>query len=140
MPSDPAAPSSQVLAFIGNIGTGELLVILIVALIVVGPQRLPDAAKSIGKAMGELRRASTGFQNELRSAIDDTTDVDADTKRTARKNVLQKEEPAVPADGDATADAAAAVSRQAGATRRPRRTRPLEADPDPGDAGDSEEQ
>ena len=53
-----------------NIGGGELLVIMLIALIVLGPQRLPDAARQIGKTMGELRRLSTGFQNEVRSALE----------------------------------------------------------------------
>lgn len=54
-----------------NIGGPEVLVILVLALIVLGPQRLPDAARQIGKFMGELRRMSSGFQQELRSAMDD---------------------------------------------------------------------
>ena len=53
-----------------NIGGGELLVIMLIALIVLGPQRLPDAARQIGKTMGDLRRLSTGFQNEVRSALE----------------------------------------------------------------------
>ena len=52
-----------------NIGTGELLVILLVALIVLGPTKLPEAARNVGKALGELRRVSTGFQAELRDAL-----------------------------------------------------------------------
>jgi Tat protein translocase TatB subunit len=55
-----------------NVGGGEILVILLLALIVLGPQRLPGAARQVGKAMGELRRVSNGFQAELRAAIDDT--------------------------------------------------------------------
>ena len=51
-----------------NIGGGEFLVIALIALIVLGPQRLPEAARQVGKAMGELRRISSGFQNELKSA------------------------------------------------------------------------
>ena len=54
-----------------NVGGPEVLVILVLALIVLGPQRLPEAARQIGKFMGELRRMSSGFQQELRSAIDD---------------------------------------------------------------------
>ena len=49
-----------------NVGGGEIIVIMLLALIVLGPQRLPDAARQIGKTMGELRRLSTGFQNEVR--------------------------------------------------------------------------
>jgi Tat protein translocase TatB subunit len=54
-----------------NVGGGELLVIFLVALIVLGPQRLPDAARRVGNVMGELRRMSSGFQNELRNAVND---------------------------------------------------------------------
>ncbi len=53
-----------------NVGPGELLVILVVALIVLGPDKLPDAARKIGNVMGELRRMSAGFQEEIRSAMD----------------------------------------------------------------------
>jgi Tat protein translocase TatB subunit len=54
-----------------NVGSPELVVILMVALIVLGPQRLPEVARQVGKAMGELRRLSTGFQAELRDAMED---------------------------------------------------------------------
>ena len=45
--------------------------ILLVALIVLGPTKLPEAARQVGKAMTELRRVSGGFQRELREAIQD---------------------------------------------------------------------
>lgn len=54
-----------------NLGTGELLVIFLVALLVLGPSKLPDAARQAGKAMAELRRLSNGFQNEMRAAMRD---------------------------------------------------------------------
>ncbi len=53
-----------------NVGGGELLVILLVALIVLGPQRLPDAARQVGRVMGDIRRISGGFQQELKDAFD----------------------------------------------------------------------
>jgi sec-independent protein translocase protein TatB len=56
-----------------NVGAGELLVILLIALIVLGPDKLPDAARKIGNVMGELRRMSSGFQSEMRSAMDEVT-------------------------------------------------------------------
>ncbi len=56
-----------------NVGAGELMVILLIALIVLGPDKLPDAARKIGNVMGELRRMSSGFQSEIRSAMDDVT-------------------------------------------------------------------
>lgn len=54
-----------------NIGGGEFLVILLVALVVLGPQRLPEAARQVGKIMGEFRRVSSGFQREMQSAMND---------------------------------------------------------------------
>lgn len=55
-----------------NIGGGEFLVIGLIALVVLGPSRLPDAARQVGKVMADLRKISTGFQNEIRDAFDDT--------------------------------------------------------------------
>lgn len=56
-----------------NVGGGEVFVILVVALIVLGPTKLPEVARTVGKVMGELRRMSSGFQNELRNAMDEPT-------------------------------------------------------------------
>ena len=50
---------------------GELVVILLVALIVLGPDKLPDAIRKVGRVYGELRRMSSGFQAELRDALDE---------------------------------------------------------------------
>ncbi len=55
----------------GSIGTAEILVVLVVALLVLGPSRLPDAARSVGRAIGEFRRYTSGFQSELREAFSD---------------------------------------------------------------------
>ena len=53
----------------GSIGAPEILVILVVALLVLGPDRLPDAARQVGRVLAELRRMSSGFQAELRDAM-----------------------------------------------------------------------
>lgn len=55
--------------FIGNIGPWELILILLIAVIVVGPGKLPDVARSMGKAMGEFRRATSGVKKEFEDAI-----------------------------------------------------------------------
>jgi Tat protein translocase TatB subunit len=53
-----------------NVGGGELLVILLIALLVLGPDRLPDFARKAGKVMADIRRVSQGFQTEIRQAMD----------------------------------------------------------------------
>lgn len=52
-----------------NVGGAEILVILVVALLVLGPEKLPGAARQVGKAIGELRRLGSGFQAEMRDAM-----------------------------------------------------------------------
>ena len=51
-----------------NIGMPELVVILAVALIVLGPNRLPEVARMLGKALAEFRKATSGFTQELDNA------------------------------------------------------------------------
>ena len=67
----------------GNLGSGELLVIFFVALIVLGPNKLPDAARQVGRAVNEIRRISSGFQREMRDAMQEPTRAVDDLKRAA---------------------------------------------------------
>ena len=62
------------MGFISAPGPLELMVILVIALIVLGPKRLPDAARSVGKGMRELK-------NSLSGATDDDDDRDYDDDR-----------------------------------------------------------
>jgi Tat protein translocase TatB subunit len=55
----------------GNLGGGEILVILLVALLVLGPTKLPEVARQAGRAMSELRKVTAGFQREFHSALED---------------------------------------------------------------------
>ncbi len=48
-----------------NIGTAELLLIFVIALIVVGPRRLPEIAQSLGKIMRDLRKMSQEFTVDM---------------------------------------------------------------------------
>jgi sec-independent protein translocase protein TatA len=52
-----------------GIGLPELVVILAVALIVLGPQRLPEVARMLGRAYAQLRRASEEFQQTIRQDL-----------------------------------------------------------------------
>jgi TatA/E family protein of Tat protein translocase len=51
----------------GPIGMPELIIILTLALIIFGPRKLPELGRSLGKSLGEFKRAS----NELRSTLDE---------------------------------------------------------------------
>ena len=47
-----------------NIGPMELMVILVIALVVLGPQKLPETARSVGKGMRELKASLSGEDDE----------------------------------------------------------------------------
>lgn len=53
-----------------NIGGGEMVVIFLLALLVLGPERLPKAMGQVGRAVAQMRRLSGGFQDEIRRAMD----------------------------------------------------------------------
>ena len=50
-----------------GIGMPELIVILVIALLVLGPKRLPEVARSLGKAMSEFRRQSSEIMEEFQA-------------------------------------------------------------------------
>ena len=54
---------------IGSIGMPELIIILVIALIIFGPRKLPELGKSLGKSINEFKRASADLQNTLEQEI-----------------------------------------------------------------------
>ena len=54
-----------------GIGMPELLIILGVALLVLGPKKLPEIARSLGRGMAEFRRASTELRNTLTAPLEE---------------------------------------------------------------------
>lgn len=86
-----------------GLGMSEIFVILVIALIVIGPKKLPEIAKSLGKAMGEFKRAT----NDLKDSFSLN-----DPPQTYRPMDTLSQSPAVTVNGDpakpleAAADAA----------------------------------
>lgn len=69
-----------------GLGMPEILVILLVALIVLGPKRLPDVARTLGKGLAEFRKATAGLTDELRGAQDLIEREAREAERTAREH------------------------------------------------------
>jgi sec-independent protein translocase protein TatB len=87
-----------------GIGMPEMILILAVALIVIGPKKLPDLAKSLGKAMGEFKKATSDLKEsmqidtelkEVKTAFDELGK--DDRKDTEPYGVAVDEKPAGPA-------------------------------------------
>lgn len=64
---------------LGSIGTPELLVIFVIALVVFGPRRLPELGRQLGRTIAEFKRATSELQNTLESEIE----LEATKKSTA---------------------------------------------------------
>ena len=84
-----------------NVGGGEILVILVIALIVLGPDKLPNAARQAGKYLNEFRRISSGFQDEIRGAMDLATTTDP---TPVQMDPAEPADPGVEEETVATAD------------------------------------
>jgi sec-independent protein translocase protein TatB len=80
-----------------NVGGGELLVILLIALLVLGPDRLPGFARKAGKVLGEVRRVSSGFQSEIRQAMDFDGDPSSSSSTASPPAAPRLVEPPTPA-------------------------------------------
>ena len=87
----------------GPVGPTEILVVLVVALIVLGPTRLPEAARSVGRAFREFRRVTGGFQDELRGALEPEPDYPTAPTTPAETWVTTEEPASMTTPGSATA-------------------------------------
>jgi TatA/E family protein of Tat protein translocase len=97
-----------------GLGMPEVLVILVVALIVLGPKRLPDVAKALGKGLAEFRKATAGLTDELRSAQEmiEREAVNGERKAPQRAAPPPAENRPAPAEAVAHAPAPAAAPAQ----------------------------
>ncbi|MDR1776397.1 MAG: Sec-independent protein translocase protein TatB [Desulfovibrio sp.] len=75
-----------------GIGSTELVVILLVALIVLGPKSLAGIARTLGKAMGEFRRVSTDFQRTLNAEAAQEEEVERKKREAAESATAGKAE------------------------------------------------
>ena len=66
----------------GSLGLPEIIVIFVVALLLFGPRKMPQIGRSIGRALGEFRRASNDFKRTIEDevAADEIRDVEKDLK------------------------------------------------------------
>ncbi|MFW5730107.1 MAG: TatA/E family twin arginine-targeting protein translocase [Desulfonatronovibrionaceae bacterium] len=71
-----------------GIGTTEIVVILVVALLVLGPKKLPEIARSLGKTLAEFRRVSTDVKRTIELEVD--REEEARAKKRIRQEMAEK--------------------------------------------------
>ena len=80
------------LLFLEFLGTTELLVIMVVALVLFGPRKLPKIGHSIGKSLSEFKRASEDFKRTWEAEVN----IEESTKQARVENAILPDGPATP--------------------------------------------
>lgn len=83
-----------------NVTGGEVVLMLIVALVVLGPDKLPEMLRKVGRVYGEVRKMANGFQSEFRDAFEEPIREFREAAESAFQNPLSdatSTEPSVPA-------------------------------------------
>lgn len=78
-----------------GLGMGEVVIILVLALILLGPQKLPDAAKQLGKGLREFRKATDDLKRQFE------TELYAEPGKPSKPTLVEPPQP--PAEGEAPA-------------------------------------
>jgi Tat protein translocase TatB subunit len=76
-----------------NLGLQEMVFILVLALVLVGPRKLPEVARQLGKFLAEFKRASNEFKNQLETEMLNMELEERARKRDAGPKVLPPEQP-----------------------------------------------
>ena len=76
-----------------GIGTQELIIILVIALLILGPKQLPELAKTIGKGLSELRRAMDGVKDTVNPSKVLDKMMEEEEKKEKAKKAAKKETP-----------------------------------------------
>lgn len=86
----------------GSIGMPELIIILVIALIIFGPRKLPELGKSLGRSLNEFKRASADLQNTLEQEIklEEQKEQQAETPPPATASADTPDDGTVPRDPD----------------------------------------
>jgi sec-independent protein translocase protein TatB len=114
-----------------NLQGSEIVVILLLALVVLGPEKLPDAIRRFTRTYGELKKMGSGFQTELKSALDEPM---SEIRKTGDL-IRDAADPSRYVDNASTPDPPAGEPAAAGTAAAAAESLPLTVDADPSDPG-----
>lgn len=82
--------NTPILAAFGPLGTPELIIIAILVLVLFGAKKLPTFARSLGKSMGEFKRAREEFETELHRAQEEAERPSLEAPKSAANTVKRE--------------------------------------------------
>ncbi len=71
-----------------NLSGSELIFLVLIALVVLGPDKLPEAMRRAGKAYADFKKMTTGFQSEMKSVLDEPMRELRETAELAKKSAM----------------------------------------------------
>ena len=76
-----------------GVGLPEVTVILLIALLIFGPKKLPELGKQLGKTLQSLKKASNEFQSELNNVINESDESSVnETNNTSKTKIINQKE------------------------------------------------
>ncbi len=89
----------------GSLGLPELLLIFIVALLVFGPKRLPEIGRTLGKALGEFKKATDDLKSTIEREVQVEEMKQIGSQVTSAPHVVSRDEPAAAINVEPTSTA-----------------------------------
>ncbi len=83
---------NEIFAFLGTIGTQELLIILVIVLLLFGAKKLPELARGLGKSMQEFKKATREVEDNFKEAMNDDSKEGAQNSSTQQQAKKTEEE------------------------------------------------
>ena len=77
-----------------NVGSNELLIILVLVFLLFGPRHIPEVARTVGKGLGDIRRTLQGVEDGVRRTTGELPNFDEMAKRAGRGPDLKSKSPA----------------------------------------------
>jgi len=88
------------LAFIGNFGGGEIILIFLIVLLLFGAKKVPELFRSLGKGVNEFRKAKNEWEQDINDVMNQEPIEDHDFKDSDKKESENKTEESVPQEGE----------------------------------------
>lgn len=88
-----------------GIGMPELIIIMVIALVVIGPQKLPALARSLGKGLAEFKGAAEGFKQTMEESTTFSDNKEPVVKETAAAEPMAAEKTSVDEPGSGVTEA-----------------------------------